>query len=136
MGRVELTIVAQIEPSVTAHARTGSIRHNRAGHAFNQSETAPTNTENGREWPEHQRGGGSLSPGTAPCYRFDHSTRRTNRGRETMRDDPWTAANRDQEQRKVTIPPRRKPTAETPGAPSKPTISGPFWTGKKICTRS
>ena len=53
-----------------------------------------------------------------------------------MRDDPWTAANRDKEQQKVTIPPRRKPTAETPPAPTKPTISGPFWTGKKICARS
>jgi hypothetical protein len=40
-----------------------------------------------------------------------------------MRDDPWTAANRDKEQPKVTIPQRRKPTAETPGAPTKPTIS-------------
>ena len=29
-----------------------------------------------------------------------------------MRDDPSTAANRDKEQRKVTIPPRRKPTAK------------------------
>ena len=48
-----------------------------------------------------------------------------------MRDDPWTAANRDKEQQKVTIPQRRKPTAETPAAPTKPTISGPFWTGKK-----
>jgi hypothetical protein len=48
-----------------------------------------------------------------------------------MRDDPWTAANRDKEQLKVPISPRRKPTAETPGAPTKPTISGPFWTGKK-----
>ena len=48
-----------------------------------------------------------------------------------MRDDPWTAANRDKEQQKVTIPPRRKSTAETPAAPTKPTISGPFWTGKK-----
>jgi hypothetical protein len=48
-----------------------------------------------------------------------------------MRDDPWTAANRDKEQQKVTIPPRRKPTAEGPAAPTKPTISGPFWTGKK-----
>ena len=50
-----------------------------------------------------------------------------------MRDDPWTAANRDKEQQKLTIPPRRKPTAETPPAPTKPTISGPFSTGKKIC---
>ena len=47
-----------------------------------------------------------------------------------MRDDPWTAANRDKEQLKVPISPRRKPTAETPPAPTKPTISGPFWTGK------
>ena len=66
----------------------------------------------------------------------DRSTRQTNRGRETMRDDPWTAANRDKEQQKVTIPPRRKSTAETPAAPTKPPISGPFWTGKKISTRS
>jgi hypothetical protein len=50
-----------------------------------------------------------------------------------MRDDPWTAANRDKEQQKVTMPPKRKPTAETPTAPTKPTISGPFSTGKKIC---
>jgi hypothetical protein len=48
-----------------------------------------------------------------------------------MRDDPWTAANRDKEQQKVTIPPKRKPTAETASPPSKPTVSGPFWTGKK-----
>jgi len=48
-----------------------------------------------------------------------------------MREDPWTAANRDKEQQKVTIPPKRKPTAETSAAPSKPTISGPFWAGKK-----
>ena len=48
-----------------------------------------------------------------------------------MRDDPWTAANRDKEQQKVTIPPRRKPKAETASPPPKPTISGPFWTGEK-----
>ena len=49
-----------------------------------------------------------------------------------MRDDPWTAANRDKEQQKVTIPRRRKPTAETALPPPKqPTVSGPFWTGKK-----
>jgi hypothetical protein len=48
-----------------------------------------------------------------------------------MRDDPWTAANRDKEQQKVTTPPRRKPTAETASPQSKPTVSGPFWTGKK-----
>jgi hypothetical protein len=48
-----------------------------------------------------------------------------------MRDDPWTAANRVKEQRKVTIPPKRKQTAETASPPSKPTVSGPFWTGKK-----
>ncbi len=47
-----------------------------------------------------------------------------------MRDDPWTAANRDKEQQKVIIPPRRKPRAETASPPSKPTVSGPFWTGK------
>jgi hypothetical protein len=29
----------------------------------------------------------------------------------------WTAANRDKEQQKVKIPPRRKPTIETPAAP-------------------
>ena len=48
-----------------------------------------------------------------------------------MRDDPWTAANRDKEQLKVTIRPTRKQTAETASPPSKPTVSGPFWTGKK-----
>jgi hypothetical protein len=48
-----------------------------------------------------------------------------------MRDDPWTAANRNKEQQKVTIPPRRKQTAETASPPSKPALSGPFWTGKK-----
>jgi len=48
-----------------------------------------------------------------------------------MRDDPWTAANRDKEQLKLTIPPKRKQTAETASPPSKPTVSGPFWTGKK-----
>src|SRR5438552_18054750 len=35
------------------------------------------------------------------------------------------------EQQKVTIPPKRKPTAETASPQSKPTVSGPFWTGKK-----
>ena len=35
-----------------------------------------------------------------------------------MRGDPWTAAVRDKEQQKVTIPPRRKPTAETASPPS------------------
>jgi len=35
-----------------------------------------------------------------------------------MRDDPWTAANRDKEQQKVTIPPNRKPMAETASPPS------------------
>jgi hypothetical protein len=34
-----------------------------------------------------------------------------------MRDDPWTAANRDKQQKKVTISPRRKPTAETASPP-------------------
>jgi hypothetical protein len=48
-----------------------------------------------------------------------------------MRDDPWTAANRDKEQQKVRTP-RRKPRAETASPPSKPTVSGPFWTGKKF----
>ena len=48
-----------------------------------------------------------------------------------MRDDPWTAANRDKEQLKVTIRPTRKRTGETASPPSKPTVSGPFWTGKK-----
>ena len=42
-----------------------------------------------------------------------------------MRDDPWTAANRDKEQRKVIIPPRRKPRAETASRPSKPHSLGP-----------
>jgi hypothetical protein len=41
-----------------------------------------------------------------------------------MRDDPWTAANRDKEQQKVIIPPRPEPTAETASPPSKPTVSG------------
>jgi hypothetical protein len=48
-----------------------------------------------------------------------------------MRDDPWTAANRDKEQLKVTIRPTRRQTAKTASPPSKPTVSGPFWTGKK-----
>jgi hypothetical protein len=48
-----------------------------------------------------------------------------------MRDDPWTAANRDKEQLKVMIPPKRKQTPATASPPSKPTLSGPFWTGKK-----
>jgi hypothetical protein len=61
----------------------------------------------------------------------DRSKRRTNRGRETMRDDPCTAANRDKEGQKVTIPPRRKATADTRSPPSKPTISGTFWAGQK-----
>ena len=91
--------------------------------------------ESNRERPEHQRSGGFFvardSPRSLPVLHSDHLARRTNRGRETMRDDPWTAANRDKEQPKVTIPLRRKPTAETPAASTKPTISGPFWTGKK-----
>ena len=53
-----------------------------------------------------------------------------------MRDDPWTAANRDKEQLKVTIRPTRKQTAETASPPSKPTVSGPFWTGKNPCPMS
>jgi len=48
-----------------------------------------------------------------------------------MRDDPRTAANRDKEQLKVTIRPTPKQTAERASPPSKPTVSGPFWTGKK-----
>ena len=47
-----------------------------------------------------------------------------------MRDDPWTAANRDKEQLKVTTQPKRKQTAEKASSPSKSTVSGPFWTGK------
>ena len=47
-----------------------------------------------------------------------------------MRDDPWTVANRDKEQQKVTTPLRRKPTAETASPQPKPTVTGPFWTGK------
>jgi hypothetical protein len=39
-----------------------------------------------------------------------------------MRDDPWTAANRDKEQQNTT-PRRRKPTAETASPQSKPTVS-------------
>jgi hypothetical protein len=112
---------------------------NRAGYAFNLSETAPANTENGRdrERPEHQRAGGFFVARNSPAFPSrrvvycDRSTRRTNRGRETMRDDPWTAANRDKEQQKVTIPPKRQPTAETASPPSKPTVTEPFWTGKK-----
>ena len=108
---------------------------NRAGCAFNLSEIAPANTKNGRdrERPEPRRAVATDSP-AYPSGRVlysDRSTRRTNRGRETIREDPWTAANRDEEQQKVTIPPRRKPTVETLAAPTKPTISGPFWTGKK-----
>jgi hypothetical protein len=75
-----------------------------------------------------------LSPGTAPRSRVLYSIAQhgeQNRGRETMRNDPWTAANRDKEQKKVTISPRRRPTAETASPPTKPTVSGPFWTGKK-----
>jgi hypothetical protein len=45
-----------------------------------------------------------------------------------MRDDPWTAANRDKEQQKIAMPPRRKPTSETASPVSKPMLSGPFWT--------
>jgi hypothetical protein len=48
-----------------------------------------------------------------------------------MRDDPWTAANREKGQLKVTKPPKRAQTAATASSPSKPTVSGPFWTGKK-----
>jgi hypothetical protein len=48
-----------------------------------------------------------------------------------MRDDPWTAANRDKEQQKIAMPPRRKPTPETTSPVSRPTVSGPFWTGKR-----
>jgi hypothetical protein len=90
-----------------------------------------------RERLEHRRAGGFFvaeDSTTFPSCRvlyFDRSTRRISRGRETMRDDPWTAANRDKEQLKVTIRSTRKQTAETASPPSKPTVSGPFWTGKK-----
>ena len=53
-----------------------------------------------------------------------------------MRDDPWTAANRDKEQQKVTMPAKRKQTTETASPPSKPAVSGPFWTGKNLRPRS
>lgn len=131
---------AEADPSGTtalgAHRRHPTS--NRAGYAFHLSETARANTQNGwdRERPEHQRAGGFFIARDSPAFLSrrvlfsDRSTRRTNRGRETMRDDPWTAANRDKEQQKVIIPPRRKPTAETASPPSKPTVSGPFWTGK------
>jgi len=137
-ARLRSNLAARQPPRVwpeSAHRR--HLTSNGAGYAFNLSDTALANAENGqdRERPEHQRAGGFLSPGTAPrslpVLYSDRSTRRTNRGRETMRDDPWTAANRDKEQLKVPISPRRKPTAETPPAPTKPTISGPFWTRKK-----
>ena len=100
-----------------------------------QRQRQPTSRTAGIEsGPSTNAVAGLFSLGTAPrslpVVYSDHSTRRTNRGRETMRDDPWTAANRDKEQQKATIP-RRKPTAETPAAPTKPTISGAFWTGKK-----
>jgi hypothetical protein len=132
--------VAPLDPDqwqLTAHRRHPTS--NRAGYAFNPSETAPANTENGRDRqrPEHQRAGGFFVARNSPAcpsrrvVYCDRSTRRTNRGRETMRDDPWTAANRDKEQQKVTIPPKRKPTTETASPPSKPTVSGPFWTRKK-----
>jgi hypothetical protein len=45
-----------------------------------------------------------------------------------MRDDPWTAANRDKEQQKVMIPPNCKQTPATVSSLSKPTVSGPFLT--------
>ena len=128
-----------VRPTATApHFDSTHRRHptsNRARHAFNLSETVPANTGNGRdqERPSTNAVTGFCSPGQpgVPSVVYSHhSTRRTNRGRETMRDDPWTAANRHKEKQKATIP-RRKPTAETQAAPTKPTISGAFWTGKK-----
>jgi hypothetical protein len=102
---------------------------------------APANTGNGRdrERIQHQPAGGFCRQGqpalpSRHVLYSDRSKRRTNRGREAMRDDPRTAANRDKEGQKVTIPPRRKATAETRSPPPKPTISGPFWTGQKNST--
>ena len=121
--------------------RTGAVRQaSMVGWAFYPSETARANTENARDRIESGSSTGALAglvaedSTTFPSCRVlysDRSTRRINRGRETMRDDPWTAANRDKEQLKVTIRPTRRQTAETASPPSKPTVSGPFWTGKK-----
>jgi hypothetical protein len=97
------------------------------GWAFHPSETARANTENARDRIESGSSTGALAglvaedSTTFPSCRVlysDRSTRRINRGRETMRDDPWTAANRDKEQLKVTIRPTRKQTAETASPPS------------------
>jgi len=48
-----------------------------------------------------------------------------------MRDDPWTAANRDKEQLKIMIPPKRRQMPAAASPPPKPAVSGRFWTGKK-----
>jgi hypothetical protein len=49
-----------------------------------------------------------------------------------MRDDPWTAANRNKEEQKEPKSTQRKKTPATASSPSKPAVSGPFWTGREI----
>jgi hypothetical protein len=143
-GDSRISLISDARPRNGRNRRTGAIRQATGqGTPSTCQETAPANTENGRdrERPEHQRALAGFCRQEQPRVPFPSrgilgSPRRlTNRGRETMRDDPWTVANREKEQQKVTIPPKRKPTAETASPPSKPTVSGPFWTREKICIR-
>jgi len=98
--------------------RTGAIQHatGQGTSSTCQRQCQPTPRTAGIEsGPSTSALAGFLSSGDSPAFPSrrmlysGRSTRRTNRGRET----PWTAANRDKEQQKVTIPPTRKPTAET-----------------------
>jgi len=98
--------------------RTGAIQHatGQGTSSTCQRQCQPTPRTAGIEsGPSTSALAGFLSSGDSPAFPSrrmlysGRSTRRTNRGRET----PWTAGNRDKEQQKVTIPPTRKPTAET-----------------------
>jgi hypothetical protein len=115
---------------------TGVIRQAARQAVLPRSEKARSNTESGRmeSSPSTDATAGFVakdSPTSLPvaCYGLIAQLGEQYRGRETMRGDPWTA-NRDKDQQKVTIPPRRKPTAETASPQFKPTVSGPLWIGK------
>jgi hypothetical protein len=86
-----------VTPRSAGIGAQGAIRQATGqGYAFNLSETAPANTENDRdrERPERQRAGGFFVARHSPAFPSrrvlysDRSTRRTNRGRETMRIIP------------------------------------------------
>src|SRR5215472_10474163 len=96
-GRINARTAALVEPRLLlfrgrdgSYRRTGAIRQateQGTPSAF-QSQRQPTRGRRGRERPEPERGGGFLSSGTLsrslPVLYSDPSTRRTNRGGETM----------------------------------------------------